>query len=121
MLQARAVLTGQGGRRGGGVPAGGEGLQEHTGSQWLWSQVLSAASSFCAGSARHHSHKLCQDKANISVCSLDLDPPERGEDTDFEVGGSVVKGRAYDGVPWIQWRIGQEEGLCFMGGKKSCN
>lgn len=76
MLQARAVLTGQGGRRGGGVPAGGEGLQEHTGSQWLWSQVLSAASSFCAGSARHHSHKLCQDKANISVCSLDLDPPE---------------------------------------------
>lgn len=27
--------------------------------------VPCAASSFCAGSARHHSHKLCQDKAKV--------------------------------------------------------
>lgn len=52
------------------VPAGGEGLREHTGRQWLWCQVLSAASSFCIGSARHHSHKLCQDKANVFWSAL---------------------------------------------------
>lgn len=42
------------------------GFQEHTGGWRLWSQIPSAASGFCAGSARHHSHKLCQDKTRVS-------------------------------------------------------
>lgn len=54
------------GGRGRGSQLEAMGFQEHTRGQWLWSHVLSAASSFCAGSARHHSHKLCRDKATVS-------------------------------------------------------
>lgn len=56
--------TGGGGEERRRIPAGGDGLPE---IHWqAVALVLSPAPSFCAGSARHHSHKLCQDKASVS-------------------------------------------------------
>lgn len=103
------------GGRGGGVPAGGEVQEEHTGSQWLWSQVLSAASSLLCRLSETSLSKLCQDKANISSLLSGPRPPRVREDTDFERWEGVwSRAGPLRRSPWIWWReIGQEEALSY--------